>query len=55
MPEENEKKIIEVTILKHKGRLYEIIYDPDKDEAKFVSFNEESGEIDGMWLDRAWK
>ena len=46
MPEDSDKKIVEVTILKHKGSLYEIIYDPDKDEAKFVSFNEESGEIE---------
>lgn len=46
MPEENNKKTIEATVLKLKGRLYEIIYDPDTDEAKFASFNEESGEIE---------
>lgn len=46
MPEENNKKIKEVTVLKHNGRLYEIIYDPDKKEAKFASFNEQTGEIE---------
>jgi hypothetical protein len=46
MPEDSNENIKEVAILKHNGRLYEIIYDPDKDEAKFVSFNEQSGKIE---------
>ena len=46
MPEESNKKIEELTVLIHKSRLYEIIYDPVKDEAKFVSYNEESGNIE---------
>lgn len=45
MPDDDSNEIY-VAVLKQSGKLYEIIYDSEKGEAKFVSLNQENGNIE---------